>query len=101
MTSSVESSASHHRKTASQTHAGHNRAKSGGEGLLEAMRSNRALTQLFLRHNDVEAYGEVLGGGYANGASIDEASVLRSPNPWWNGLYVAVVRKCGAGTCPS
>lgn len=46
-------------------------------------------------------YGEVLGGGYANGASIDEASVLRSPNPWWNGLYVAVVRKCGVGTCPS
>ena len=47
-------------------------------------------------------YGEVLGGGYANGASIDEASVLRSPNPWWNGLYVAVVRKCGGTrTCPS
>ncbi|KAH8069876.1 hypothetical protein JL720_11876 [Aureococcus anophagefferens] len=41
-------------------------------------------------------YGEVLGGGRANGASINEHSVLKLPNPWWNGLYVAVVRKMKA-----
>ncbi|KAH8051407.1 hypothetical protein JL721_11152 [Aureococcus anophagefferens] len=41
-------------------------------------------------------YGEVLGGGRTNGASINEHSVLKLPNPWWNGLYVAVVRKMKA-----